>query len=168
MHFLDQNRPGCAVGDLVSVHEQIREGSRRRVRPLVGVVIASGASLTLRRLVRGEGVERTFPSGCPSLVGVEVHRRARVRRAKLTYLRQQGLQLPELREAQKERGHRRRKRGAKAKAERLARRAARAGSEQGRQPPPFGAAGALARLRPGDPPFAPPRPGAAWRAFDRE
>ena len=43
---------------------------------------------TVRRIVGGEGVERTFPLHSPAVVGVKVVRRGDVRRAKLHYLRQ--------------------------------------------------------------------------------
>jgi len=162
MHALDHT---CAVGDLVTLHEQVAPGSSLRVRPRAGVVIAQGASLTVRHLVRGEGVEQTIPLGSPSLVRVEVRRRSKVRRARLTYLRDRGLKLPDLREPSGASAPKPRKRGAKAKAERRARSAARKAAQREDRPP--GSAGTLARLRPSDPPFVPPTPRTSGRAFDR-
>jgi large subunit ribosomal protein L19 len=42
----------------------------------------------VRRIVQGEGVERTFPVHSPKVVGIEIRSRAQVRRAKLYYLRE--------------------------------------------------------------------------------
>jgi large subunit ribosomal protein L19 len=83
-----------AVGDTVDVHSRIKEGDKERVQVFNGTVIAKtaghgeiNASFIVRRVVAGEGVERTFPVHSPKIVKVEVARRGRVRRAKLFYLR---------------------------------------------------------------------------------
>jgi large subunit ribosomal protein L19 len=82
------------VGDTVNVHTRIKEGDKERVQLFNGTVIAKyrgqgkiNATFIVRRVVSGEGVERTFPSHSPRIVKVEVTRRGRVRRAKLFYLR---------------------------------------------------------------------------------
>lgn len=82
-----------AIGDTVDVHTRILEGNKERVQIFSGVVIArrgSGTSemFTVRRVVQGEGVERTFPVHTPKIAKVEIKRHARVRRAKLYYLRE--------------------------------------------------------------------------------
>lgn len=81
-----------SIGDTVDVHTRILEGNKERIQIFSGVVIArrgSGTSemFTVRRIVQGEGVERTFPVNTPKVAQVEVKRHARVRRAKLFYLR---------------------------------------------------------------------------------
>ena len=83
-----------AVGDTVDVHSRIKEGDKERVQVFNGTVISKNAghgeinaSFVVRRVVSGEGVERTFPVHSPKIVKVEVSRRGRVRRAKLYYLR---------------------------------------------------------------------------------
>lgn len=81
------------IGDTVDVHTRILEGNKERIQIFSGVVIArrgSGTSemFTVRRVVQGEGVERTFPIHSPKIAQVEVKRHARVRRAKLYYLRE--------------------------------------------------------------------------------
>jgi len=80
------------IGDTVNVHTRILEGDKERVQIFNGVVIArrgSGTreSFTVRRIVAGEGVERTFPTNSPKIAKLEVQRHGKVRRAKLFYLR---------------------------------------------------------------------------------
>ena len=84
--------PAFSVGDTVEVRVRITEGERERVHAFTGIVIsrkgrASHTMFTVRRIVAGEGVERTFPLHSPAVVGVKVVRRGAVRRAKLHYLR---------------------------------------------------------------------------------
>jgi len=82
-----------AVGDTVDVHTRILEGTKERIQIFSGVVIArsgsgTGELFTVRRIVQGEGVERKFPVHSPKISHIEVKRHARVRRAKLFYLRE--------------------------------------------------------------------------------
>ena len=82
-----------AVGDTVDVHTRILEGTKERIQIFSGVVIARSGSGTgemflVRRIVQGEGVERKFPVNSPKISHIEVKRHARVRRAKLFYLRE--------------------------------------------------------------------------------
>jgi large subunit ribosomal protein L19 len=79
-------------GDTVRVHVKIVEGSKERVQIYEGVVIAwkdAGfrTTMTVRKISYGVGVERVFPVYAPSVDKVEVLRHARVRRAKLYFLR---------------------------------------------------------------------------------
>lgn len=87
-----QSPPQFEIGDTVTVHVKIVEGSRSRVQPYTGVVIGRrgqgmGESFTVRRIVNNEGVERVFPLHSPKIAKVEVVRSGHVRRAKLYYLR---------------------------------------------------------------------------------
>ena len=80
------------IGDTVDVHTRILEGTKERIQVFNGVVIArrgSGMSetFTVRRIVAGEGVERTFPVNSPKIAKLDVIRHGVVRRAKLFYLR---------------------------------------------------------------------------------
>jgi large subunit ribosomal protein L19 len=82
-----------AVGDSVDVHTRILEGTKERIQIFSGVIIArsgtgTSESFTVRRIVQGEGVERNFPVNSPKISHIEVKRHARVRRAKLFYLRE--------------------------------------------------------------------------------
>lgn len=80
------------IGDTVKVFVKIVEGSNERIQLFTGTVIARRGSgieeaFTVRRVVAGNGVERVFPLNSPRIDRIEVVRRAKVRRAKLYYLR---------------------------------------------------------------------------------
>jgi large subunit ribosomal protein L19 len=84
--------PDFGIGDTVDVHYLIKEGDKERVQLFAGIVISlqgSGTrrSATIRRLVAGEGVERTFPLHSPRVADIQVKERGIIRRAKLFYLR---------------------------------------------------------------------------------
>ena len=84
--------PSFDPGDTVRVKVKIKEGENERVQAYEGLCIAragSGlnANFTVRKISFGEGVERVFPLYSPSVAGIEVVRRGKVRRAKLYYLR---------------------------------------------------------------------------------
>jgi|SRR5262245_10416212 len=90
--FLKKGAPTFRVGDTVDVHYRIFEGDKERVQVFTGTVIAFKSqgirrAFIVRRLVQGEGVERTFPLHSPRVSDVVVRRRGEVRRAKLFYLR---------------------------------------------------------------------------------
>ena len=81
-----------AIGDTVEVHQRILEGDKERIQIFNGVVIArrgggTREKFTVRRIVSGEGVERTFPIHSPKIAKIEVKRHGKVRRAKLFFLR---------------------------------------------------------------------------------
>ncbi|MGL6133129.1 MAG: 50S ribosomal protein L19 [Prochlorococcaceae cyanobacterium] len=89
---LKSDLPDLYVGDTVKVGVRIREGSKERVQPYEGVVIAKrhgglNATITVRRIFQGVGVERIFMLHSPQVASVKVERRGKVRRAKLFYLR---------------------------------------------------------------------------------
>jgi len=81
-------------GDTVRVHQEVVEGSKKRVQVYEGLVIKVSrrrsltASFTVRRIASGVGVEKTFLLHAPSVLKVEVVRRSRVRRNYLTYMRE--------------------------------------------------------------------------------
>ena len=87
-----QDRPDMQAGDTVRVHVKVREGEKERIQVYEGVVIAqhrggSRATFTVRKVSFGQGVERIFPLHSPIIDKIEIVRSARVRRAKLYYLR---------------------------------------------------------------------------------
>jgi len=80
------------IGDTVDVHTRILEGDKQRIQIFSGTVIARRGSgtremFTVRRIVAGEGVERTLPINSPKIAKLVVKRHGVVRRAKLYYLR---------------------------------------------------------------------------------
>ena len=84
--------PPVHVGDTVEVHYLIKEGDKERVQLFTGTIIAMTGrgirrSITVRRIVQGEGVERSFPLHSPRVKDVVITRRGQVRRAKLYFLR---------------------------------------------------------------------------------
>ncbi len=88
-----KEQPDLHIGDTVDVGIRITEGDKERTQVFSGTLIArqgGGATETfvVRRIVAGEGVERTFPLHSPSIAFVRVARSGRVRRAKLYYLRE--------------------------------------------------------------------------------
>jgi large subunit ribosomal protein L19 len=89
---LKSDLPEIYVGDTVRVGVRIREGSKERVQPYEGVVIAKRhggmhETITVRRIFQGIGVERVFMLHSPQVASINVERRGKVRRAKLFYLR---------------------------------------------------------------------------------
>ena len=84
--------PEFRIGDTVKVSIRIIEGDKERLQAYTGVVICrkgSGISetITVRRIVNNEGVERVLPLHSPKIATIEVIRSGKVRRAKLYYLR---------------------------------------------------------------------------------
>jgi|Laugresu1bdmlbdd_1035124.scaffolds.fasta_scaffold04881_2 large subunit ribosomal protein L19 len=90
--FLNKNLPVIRVGDTIKLGVSITEGNKERVQFTEGVIIAKknsglNATITLRRVMQGVGVERVYLLHSPKLKSVEVLRSSKVRRSKLYYLR---------------------------------------------------------------------------------
>ena len=90
--YLKETPPTVRIGDTVEVRCRIVEGEKERVQGFTGVVIAKrgggvNASITVRRHVAKEGVERKFLIHSPNVVDIKVQRHGKVRRAKLYDLR---------------------------------------------------------------------------------
>ncbi len=86
------DRPRMKSGDTVRVHVKVREGDKERIQIFEGIIIGlhrggARASFTVRKVSFGQGVERIFPLHSPIIAKVDVVRSARVRRAKLYFLR---------------------------------------------------------------------------------
>ena len=81
------------IGDTVRVHQKVIEGNKERIQIFEGTVIAKhlrtniSATFTVRKVSLGVGVERIFPVYSPNIAKVEIVKHAKVRRAKLFYLR---------------------------------------------------------------------------------
>lgn len=87
-----RERPDVRPGDTVRVHVKVREGDKERIQVFEGLVIAqhrggARATFTVRKVSFGQGVERIFPLHSPIIDRMELVRSARVRRAKLYFLR---------------------------------------------------------------------------------
>lgn len=86
-------RPAMRPGDTVRVHVKVREGDKERIQIFEGTVIGlrrggPRATFTVRKVSFGQGVERIFPLHSPVVDRIDIVRSARVRRAKLYYLRE--------------------------------------------------------------------------------
>jgi large subunit ribosomal protein L19 len=83
--------PDFVPGDTVRVQVKIKEGDKERLQAFEGVVISRTrgpqASFTVRKISFGQGVERIFPLNSRVIDKIDVVRSAKVRRAKLYYLR---------------------------------------------------------------------------------
>ena len=102
---LKNKLPQLTPGDTVRVHVKVTETNvkeeikgkpketvRERVQVFEGVVIAlrgsgSRATVTVRKVSSGKGVERIFPLNAPTIDKIQVVKHAHVRRAKLYFLR---------------------------------------------------------------------------------
>jgi len=89
---LKTDLPDFKPGDTVAVDVKVIEGQKERIQVYEGNVIARTgkgitATFTVRKISNGVGVERIFPLHAPTVAGVKVLRRGKVRRAKLYYLR---------------------------------------------------------------------------------
>jgi large subunit ribosomal protein L19 len=77
----------------VLVDVRVREGEKERIQVFEGVVInirrgGVRSSFTVRKVSFSQGVERIFPMHSPSVAKIEIVRSAKVRRAKLYFLRE--------------------------------------------------------------------------------
>lgn len=86
--------PELAAGNTVRVHERVKEGEKERTQIFEGLIIGihrghtqTDASFTVRRIVSGVGVEKVFPLHSPMVERIEVKKIAKVRRARLNFLR---------------------------------------------------------------------------------
>ena len=90
--------PEVVPGTEVRVHQKIKEVNpkgeeKERIQIFQGMVLArkhgseAGATITVRKMSDGIGVEKIYPLNMPSIVKIEVKRKFRVKRAKLSFLR---------------------------------------------------------------------------------
>jgi large subunit ribosomal protein L19 len=81
-------------GDIIRVHERIKEGDKSRIQVFEGTVLAlkgrgENQSFTVMKTVGDIGVEKIFPIKSPNVEKVEIkeHSKKKIRRAKLYYMR---------------------------------------------------------------------------------
>ena len=103
---LKTDLPDIRPGDTVRVYQKIKEPlkkgksksseekeTKERIQVFEGLVIARkhgqelGATITVRKVISGIGMERVFPIHLPFIEKIEITKRGKVRRAKLYYLR---------------------------------------------------------------------------------
>lgn len=90
----ERKKLGIKAGDTVKVWVKIKEKGKIRLQAFEGLVLATkhgtepGATFTVRKVSQGVGVERIFPLFSPNIDKIEIVKRARVRRAKLYYIRE--------------------------------------------------------------------------------
>jgi large subunit ribosomal protein L19 len=89
---LRSDLPDFRVGDTVRLQVKVIEGEKERIQTFEGVVIkinggSNRATFTVRKVSYGIGVERIFPVNSARLEKIQVLSRARVRRARLYFLR---------------------------------------------------------------------------------
>lgn len=105
--------PELKPGQTVRVHQQIKEielteekgkektKERKRVQIFEGIIIAKsggkgvGGTITVRKISNGVGVEKIFPLSLPTIVKIEPVKQAKVKRAKLYFLRDYNKKLKE-------------------------------------------------------------------------
>lgn len=81
-------------GDTVRVWQKIQEGTKTRLQAFEGMILAikhgkeNGGTFTVRKVIDEVGVERIFPLYSPIIDSIEILKRAKVRRAKLYYIRE--------------------------------------------------------------------------------
>lgn len=82
-----------SAGNTIRVWQKIEEKGKTRLQAFEGLVLARkhgsepGATFTVRKVTSGVGVEKIFPLYSPMIDRIEILRRAKVRRAKLYYIR---------------------------------------------------------------------------------
>lgn len=85
---------GIKAGDTVRVMQKIQEKGKTRLQAFEGIVLSvkhgteAGATFTVRKVASGVGTEKTFPLYSPLIDKIEIVKRAKVRRAKLYYIRE--------------------------------------------------------------------------------
>ena len=86
--------PEVHPGDIVRVHQKIKEGDKERIQVFEGIVIKThgqvgpNATFTVRKIASGVGVERVYLLQSPNIVKIEFKKGSQVRRSKLYYLRE--------------------------------------------------------------------------------
>lgn len=87
------NLPEVHPGDIIRVHQKIKEGGKERIQVFEGIVIKThgrvgpNATFTVRKIASGVGVERTYQLQSPLIAKIEFKKGSEVNRAKLYYLR---------------------------------------------------------------------------------
>lgn len=91
-NFLKTDLPKLQIGNTIKVGVKIIEGTKERIQFYEGTIIAKknssiNTTITVRKVLQGIGIERIFLLHSPKVDSIKVLRSAKVRRAKLYYLR---------------------------------------------------------------------------------
>jgi large subunit ribosomal protein L19 len=90
---LKNDVPDIRPGDTVRILQKIKEGSKHKAETFEGLVLARkhgqgiSATITVRKVVLGVGVEKIFPLHSPNIEKIEIIKRGKARRAKLYFLK---------------------------------------------------------------------------------
>ncbi len=90
--------PDLKPGMTIRVYQKIKElntkgEEKERIQYFEGIVIAKkhggqkGATITVRKISDGVGVEKIFPLNLPSITKIEIKKQVKVKRAKLYFLK---------------------------------------------------------------------------------
>jgi len=96
-----ESLPHLRPGYTVRIHQKIKEGEKERVQVFEGIIIALRGktpvtkTVTVRKVSSGIGVEKIFPLASPTIEKIEIVKKARVKRAKLYFLRDYKKRLKE-------------------------------------------------------------------------
>jgi len=88
-----QDKIQFGVGDTIKVSLAVKEGEKTRIQIFQGIVIAirgtgAGKNFIVRKIATGSvGVEKILPISTPTITGIEIVKKGKVRRAKLYFLR---------------------------------------------------------------------------------
>lgn len=91
--YIKKAIPAVKSGDTVKVTQKIQEGGKERLQVFEGLVIntrrmgSHTATVTVRRIASGIGVEKTILLHSPLVTKLEIVKRSKVRRSYLTYMR---------------------------------------------------------------------------------
>lgn len=94
VNMSDRANLGIKPGDTVRVHQKIQDKGKTRLQVFEGIVLARkhgtepGATFTVRKVSSGIGIEKIFPLYSPNIDKIEIVKRAKVRRAKLYFIRE--------------------------------------------------------------------------------
>jgi len=103
----DDIRTGLKPGMIVRVHQKIKElnakgEEKERVQIFEGIILAvkhgnePGATVTVRKVSEGVGVEKIFPVHSPVVERIELVRQMRVRQSRPYYIRSHKKRLKEV------------------------------------------------------------------------
>lgn len=108
-HLKDSKLKDVKPGWTIKIFQKIKEGNKTRVQAFEGMVISrkhgneAGATITVRKVSGGVGVEKIYPLYLPSIEKIQVIKKPKVRKAKLYYLREKSSR--EIRKKIKQQGY---------------------------------------------------------------